>query len=184
MLPSRNTQRTKIVNTAIDTTPYFTRCYAKSQKFYLGKKPEPLRHIASPTQRDWQTYLNGCARRNPILEAYKYLDYLNLPTVKTFSQVAEHFGVSRQRVCQYLGLVTRLPKDFIEWLSGIDSPRLLKYFTERRLRPLVVIKDKARQRETIRTMILEVTLEKPATFNDCPELGLNWALSAGRGKMG
>ncbi len=157
-LPSRNTQRTKTINTASDAIPYFTRCYAKSQIFCLGRKPEALRHIESPTQRDWQTYLNGCARKNPILEAYKYLDYLNLPTVRTYSQAAEHFGVSRQRVCQYVGLATRLPRDFIEWLSGIDSPRLLKYFSERRLRPLVGVRDEARQQEIIRRMIAEVQL--------------------------
>jgi hypothetical protein len=112
-----------------------------------------LRNIEVPTQRDWQTYLNGCVRKKPILEAYKYLDYLSLPTVRTYSQAAEHFGVSRQRVCQYIGLVTRLPKKFTEWLSGVDSPSLLRYFTERRLRPLVAIKDEARQWEIIRAMI-------------------------------
>ncbi len=157
-LPGRNTQRTKTINTASDVIPYFTRCYAKSQMFCLGKKPSALSHIESPTQRDWQTYLNGCAGKNPVLEAYKYLNYLNLPTVKTYSQAARHFGVSRQRVCQYVGLVTRLPERFVEWLSRVDSPRLLKYFTERRLRPLVRIKDKARQWEIARRMIAEVHL--------------------------
>jgi len=123
--------------------------------FCLGRKPEALKHIESPTQRDWQTYLNGCAKKNPVLEAYKYLDYLNLPPVRTYSQVAEHFGVSRQRVCQYVGLVTKLPQDFIEWLSGIDSPRLLKYFTERHLRPLVGIKDEAQQQKMIGAIMSE-----------------------------
>lgn len=56
--------------------------------------------------------------------------------MSTYAQAAEILGVSRQRVCQLVSLVTKLPEEIKEFLARNDDPAVTRFFTERRLRPL------------------------------------------------
>jgi hypothetical protein len=46
-----------------------------------------------------------------------------------------------QRVYQLTALVTKLPPQIKDLLAGTDDPAVLRFFTERRLRPLTMIPD-------------------------------------------
>ena len=76
-----------------------------------------------------------------------------LPSFQTYSQIAEHFGVSRATVAYYLALLTRLPSSFVTWLRDCNDPGILSYFTERRLRPLTRIDDATEQAARLRQMM-------------------------------
>lgn len=54
-------------------------------------------------------------------------------SIQTYSQVANHFGVSRARVCQMLNLL-KLPGEIVAYVENLKDSEELKHFTERRLR--------------------------------------------------
>jgi hypothetical protein len=53
--------------------------------------------------------------------------------------------VSRERVYQLTSLVTKLPPRIKDFLAGTKDPDLLRFFTERRLRPLTMLSDSEAQ---------------------------------------
>jgi hypothetical protein len=78
-----------------------------------------------------------------------------LPSCQTLAQVAEQFGVSRAMVSYHLALVTRLPSSFVTWLRAIDDPAILRYFLERRLRPVTKFTDPVQQSAVLDLMMRE-----------------------------
>ncbi|MBI4712158.1 MAG: hypothetical protein HY762_02460 [Planctomycetes bacterium] len=155
MLPTRDTQRTNLTLVAWETLSYFSRYQHKKQEFVIGKRPDFFNNGVIPTQRDWQTYQNHTYRKNPILEAYRSKQMLELPSVVTYAQVADILNTSRVRVCQYLNLL-KLPKKVVEFVENTKDPVLLSYFSERRLRTLTQIKDEKDQLQQFKEMLSEI----------------------------
>ena len=58
--------------------------------------------------------------------------------------MGSRFGVSRVRVCQILGLLD-LDESIQKYLLSIKDSKESNFFTERKLRPIAVIKDKSKQ---------------------------------------
>jgi len=100
-----------------------------------------LAHIARITTREWAQYETGLKRDNPILKGLRWLRVFEDESVRTYAQAAEIIGVSRERVYQLTSLVTKLPSRIKDFLAGTDDPAVLRFFTERRLRPLTMIPD-------------------------------------------
>jgi len=100
-----------------------------------------LAEIAKITARQWNRYQNGRQRENPILKGLQYLRVFEDESVRTYAQAAEVLGVSRERVYQLTSLVTKLPPQIKDFLAGTEDPAVLRFFTERRLRPLTMIPD-------------------------------------------
>ena len=97
--------------------------------------------IAKITARQWRRYQNGRHRDNPILKGLQCLSAFEDESVRTYAQAAEVLGVSRERVYQLTSLVTKLPPEIRDFQAGTEDPVLLRFFTERRLRPLTMIPD-------------------------------------------
>jgi hypothetical protein len=109
--------------------------------FIRGQKPQELAHIARITTRQWAQYESGLKRDNPILKGLRWLGVFEDESVRTYAQAAEIIGVSRERVYQLTSLVTKLPPRIKDFLAGTEDPVLLRFFTERRLRPLTMLSD-------------------------------------------
>lgn len=130
---------------AWEVTPYYTRAYEKGCLFVRGNKPKELAAIAKITARQWHRYQNGQKRENPILKGLRWLRVFEDESVRTYAQAAEIIGVSRERVYQLTSLVAKLPPQIKDFLAGTDDPALLRFFTERRLRPLTMLPDQEAQ---------------------------------------
>ena len=139
--PGRNPASTIAVKSAWEVTPYYTRAYEKGCLFVRGDKPRELAAIAKITARQWHQFQNGRHRENPILKGLQCLKVFEDESVRTYAQAAEILGVSRERVYQLTSLVTKLPPQIKDFLAGTEDPVLLRFFTERRLRPLTMIPD-------------------------------------------
>jgi len=126
---------------AREVTPYYTKAYEKGCLFVRGDKPRELAEIAKITARQWNRYQNSRQRENPILKGLQYLKVFEDESVRTYAQAAEVLGVSRERVYQLASLVTKLPPQIRDFLAGTEDPAVLRFFTERRLRPLTMITD-------------------------------------------
>lgn len=139
-LPDYNTQRTKSSNTVIELIPCFFRYKDKNQILYTGEKPDfiPLNKI--PSQKEWNSNLAKIKKKNPIIEAYRYLEYLENNPGLTYRDVAEKFDISRPRVSQMVALVKKLPQEIIDYFVNNEKEMDFSYFTERKLRPLTLLK--------------------------------------------
>ncbi|MBU0597088.1 hypothetical protein KKA94_02915 [Patescibacteria group bacterium] len=96
-------------------------------------------------------------KRSPLLEALKYADVLQEPSVETFSQVGMRFNVSRARVSQMLSLLN-LNESIKEYICSIDDAQKHNFFTERKLRNIAIIKDKKEQNSRFRKLIEDIDL--------------------------
>ena len=77
--------------------------------------------------------------QNPIRVGYKFVQYLKDHPDSTYDDLAGISGVSKDRVCQMVALYNRLPSRITDYLMNADEPEVLKYFTERRFRPLTLL---------------------------------------------
>jgi ParB-like chromosome segregation protein Spo0J len=69
---------------------------------------------------------------NPILKARKYEAAIAGGT-RSYREVAEEFGVTREEVCQYLMLLRRLPAEFVKSIEMETRPEVLRRMSYRRL---------------------------------------------------
>jgi hypothetical protein len=78
-------------------------------------------------------------KANPIKVGTQFLQYLNDNPGATYDDIAEVFGLSKAKVCQMVALYNRLPSRIMDYLMNTDEPEILKYFTEKKLRPLTLL---------------------------------------------
>jgi len=78
------------------------------------------------------------------LEAKRYENLLGDPFINTQSDVARELGVTRARVSQVMGLFKLSPQIQKELLA-LQDQNIIRFFSERRLRPLLTIKDQSKQ---------------------------------------
>ena len=151
-LPDANSQRTKIGQTVTELIPCYYRYNQKKRILYRGEKPHfiPVNKIF--TQKEWRSHLSRTKKKNPILEGYKYLNYLEEFPDSTYRDVAEKFNISRARVSQMIALVKKLPQEITDYLTSKDEPANLCYFTERKLRPLTLMGSDEEKIERFRKM--------------------------------
>jgi hypothetical protein len=60
---------------------------------------------------------SGRIPENPIHVARMYLREREGDQPKTYEEIAKKFGVSKVEVCYHIGLLNRLPVDFVRWLA-------------------------------------------------------------------
>lgn len=119
-----------------------------------GEKPLELADIECITARQWKMYQNHLHRQSPILTGLRYLKVFEQETVTSYAKAAAILGVSRTRVYQLVSLFTKLPQEITTYLvQHNDVPRIRRYFTERRLRPLVKLSCKEEQMATFKEML-------------------------------
>lgn len=89
------------------------------------------------------------ARRKPhnaFLKAKQYEKLLQRKKVKNKTELAQRQGISRARVTQILNLL-KLAPEIREYLESLTDEKQLRYYTERRLRPITVTKGHKSQME-------------------------------------
>lgn len=93
---------------------------------------------------------------SPLLEAKRYASILQHdPVVKTQADLAREMGVSRVRITQVMSLL-RLAPEIQEHLLRLEDQQVIRFFRERRLRPLVQIEDPMRQVEEFQKLLAQV----------------------------
>jgi len=93
---------------------------------------------------------------SPLQEARRYVRILeNDPSVTTRVDLAREMGVSRARVTQITDLL-RLDSAVQEKLLKLEDQRAIRFFSERRLRPLIQIEDPRRQLREFERMLAQI----------------------------
>jgi HD-like signal output (HDOD) protein len=90
---------------------------------------------------------------NPIKLGFQFVQYLKEHPDSTYDELEGMSGVSKARICQMVALHKRLPAPITDYLMNNDEPEVLKYFSERRLRPLTLLAtddEKLRQFEAMK----------------------------------
>jgi CRP-like cAMP-binding protein len=93
---------------------------------------------------------------SPLLEARRYVRILeNDPSLANRADLAREMGVSRARVTQIMNLL-RLDPEVQKRLVGLQDQRAVRFFSERRLRPLIQIEDPERQMREVEKMLARI----------------------------
>ena len=92
---------------------------------------------------------------SPLLEARRYAAILQRdPFVKTQADLAREMGVSRVRITQVMSLL-RLAPEIQDQLLHLTDQRVIRFFSENRLRPLTQIANPERQLEEFRKLLAQ-----------------------------
>jgi hypothetical protein len=89
---------------------------------------------------------------SPLRKALRYQRLLSDQFIKSQMDIAREFGITRARVSQIMGLL-KLPEEIQKTLLGFEDQRAIRYFSERRLRPLLKITEPAKQVEEFSRMM-------------------------------
>lgn len=98
----------------------------------------------------------------PILEAKRYERLLSDPFINSQADVARELGITRARVSQIMGLL-KLPEEIQKVLLEFNDQRTIRFFSERRLRPLLMIPEPAKQVREFNRMLEEARLPSPSS---------------------
>ena len=115
----------------------------------VGKRPSELRSRKKRSRL--LTRVEKGQFKNVIHVARQYKSFLDRDDVVGYKQVAEHFGVTKASISQYLGILNRLPEDFIGWLDQYDDQALVAFFGKKRLNTIA----KHPKEEHLRLLLVE-----------------------------
>ena len=105
-----------------------------------GQKPSIFPADKAITQRDRTRSLREKqGPTNAVLTGFRFVEHLNDNPQATYDDIAADAGTTKARVCQMIALCRRLPSEITDYLMDTDDPETLKFFTERRLRPLTLM---------------------------------------------
>ena len=148
---------TKDYKTFSEIIHWYFRYYGKTKILCRGRKPDLIQQNKVPTQREWRKYEFLLNKKNVVLEGYAYLRFIENSVKGTYVEAGKVFGVYPERIRQKVMLVKRLPKEILDFLAQQTDPKILAYFTERRLRPLTRLKTDEEKMERFRGMVKELT---------------------------
>jgi len=144
--------------------PYYIQLDERLQTVQFRPLPRGLEEARTITQRQLRDALRAARREheldtkpNLVVEAQRYADLLDRNPELTKGRVAAELGVSRIRIYQMLN-VLNLPQAILEFIVGHDTPEAKEFLTERRLRPLVQLKDASQQLALFRRLLHEAGL--------------------------
>ena len=92
---------------------------------------------------------------SPLMEAKRYRNLLNDPLINNQSDIARDLGITRARVIQVMSLL-KLDPEIQKTLLGFEDPKMIKFFSEYRLRPLLNINNPNQQLKEFKKMMDEV----------------------------
>ena len=115
-LPGRNDLRTTGL---INSTSYKEKTLQKSP-IEEGLNDNKIHEVNKP-------------KKHIIHKAIEWKRMLDTRSVKSYSEIAEKEGFTRARVTQIMNLM-KLPPDWKTFLAGLDDPKDIRKYSERRLR--------------------------------------------------
>ena len=83
---------------------------------------------------------------------------LNQGRVKTQTELARKLGTSKARLTQIMNLL-KLAPEIQDYLKKLSNPSLLRFFNEKRLRPIASIKNKKAQLEKFQELNQKAGIE-------------------------
>ena len=89
------------------------------------------------------------------MEAKRYQNLLNDPLINNQSDIARDLGITRARVSQVMSLL-KLDPEIQKTLLGFEDQKMIKFFSEYRLRPLLTISNSNQQVKEFKKMMNEV----------------------------
>jgi DNA-directed RNA polymerase sigma subunit (sigma70/sigma32) len=93
--------------------------------------------------------------KSPLMEAKRYQNLLNYPLINNQSDIARDLGITRARVSQVMSLLKLAPK-IQKTLLDFKDQKMIRYFTEHRLRFLLTIDNSNQQVKKFKKMMNEV----------------------------
>ncbi len=78
--------------------------------------------------------------KNPVLEGKEYLKLYLSGDCPTYETIAKKFGITRARICQMITLARKLTDEIVAVFSDINYADKLQHITERKLRPITLMK--------------------------------------------
>jgi len=93
----------------------------------------------------------------PLLEAKRYQKILDDPFINSLANVAKELGITRARVSQIMALL-KLAPEIQKELLNLQDQKAIRYFSERRLRLLLNIKESSKQIQGFRKMKKQINL--------------------------
>jgi hypothetical protein len=103
------------------------------------------------------------------LEAVGYYKYLKADAGRSYAHVSEHFGVSRARVSQFVGIITRLPERFIVSMKKCEDPDLLKTFCGKELIRISRLPSPEQREEEINRLVTQFQYGPIERMREQPE---------------
>lgn len=100
-------------------------------RFEMKRGMSVLLSIAKPTPKDPPMELIN--NRNAVAKALRFYALLKADPTRFHGEIAQKLGAPRPQVTQYLKLVDRLPKSFIERMKACNDPKTLRRFSGRAL---------------------------------------------------
>jgi hypothetical protein len=125
------------------TLPARTECFSRRERRHrvLELAPKPKELPEGPVdQRSWKQYKSYLKRVRPVARAEFYKRLMERQGLKTTRAVARVTGEDHSRIARVLKIL-ELPEPVLEHLRTHDSPAVVGYFTEGRLRALVALKN-------------------------------------------
>jgi hypothetical protein len=142
-------------NPSSRTLPARTECFSRHERRNrrLVLSPKPIELPDGPVDhRTWRRYQSYLSRVRPVARAEFYKRLMERQGLKTTRAVARVTGEDHSRIARVLKIL-ELPEPVLEYLRAHDTPAVVGYFTEGRLRELVGLKDPRRIWQRFQEMI-------------------------------
>ena len=110
---------------------FYTVQVNRKQKMEAGKRPLELRSRKKRSRL--LTRVDSGRFKNVVHVARQYQAFLDRDDVVGYKQVAGHFGVTKASISQYLGILNRLPEDFVGWLAHCEDQAVVALFGKKKL---------------------------------------------------
>lgn len=145
----------RIITSAKVKFPIYLQFIKQSLTIVFGEPPYNLKTGQRITRRLLREAKSIIRKPSPLEEALKYAEVLKEPSIVSKAQVGERFGISRARVCQILSLL-ELDKSIQKYLLSIQDVKEHNFFTERKLSPITIIKNRNEQIRKFRELVREM----------------------------
>ncbi len=119
---------------------YFTRYEHGRKRLVVDEQPDVLRHLETIDQTVWRKYQTFLKRSNPLEKAEFYAQQLSNGRYHSIRALAKALKQDFSSIARHLRLL-KLPQPIQEYLREHRTPEIVRYFTERRLRDLVKMRE-------------------------------------------
>jgi len=106
----------------------------------LEEKPDCLKHLDTIDRNVWKQYKTHLARVTPLERADFYRRLMTQKNLKSICALARTVGKDESGIRRYLNLLD-LPAPVQQYLKENRTPAFVRYFSEKRLRKLLKLRD-------------------------------------------